>query len=121
MSNNANQTVRKPTYSSTTFIIIIGVLLLAFVIVYLYNSYKSASLLATNATIAYSICPSYWDSIGNSKCQNTNAIGSCSANAGSNIMDFGAKVFTNVNTGNYAKCKWANACNVTWSGIDRLC
>ena len=119
--SNANQPVKKSTYSSTTFIIIIGVLLLAYVIVYLYNNYKAASLLATSSTIAYSICPSYWDSIGNSKCKNTNSLGSCSTESGANIMDFSAKVFTNVNTGNYAKCKWANACNVTWSGIDRLC
>ena len=121
MNNNTNQTTKKPTYSSTTFIIIAGVLLLVFVIVYLYNSYKKASLLATSITVPYSICPSYWDSIGNSKCQNTNSLGSCSNTPGSNIMDFNSEVFTNPNTGNYAKCKWANACNVSWSGIDRMC
>jgi len=36
-------------------------------------------------------------------------------------MDFSGVIFTNANTGNYAKCKWAKACNVSWSGIDRLC
>ena len=25
------------------------------------------------------------------------------------------------NTGNYSKCKWASACGVSWSNIDRLC
>jgi len=120
MSNN-NQTVRKTTYSSTTFIIIAGVLGLIFVIIYLYNSYKATSLLATTATVAYATCPDYWDSIGNGKCQNTNSLGTCSKEVGSNIMDFSGEIFTNANTGKYAKCKWATACNVSWNNIDRLC
>jgi len=36
-------------------------------------------------------------------------------------MDFNSDVFTNVNSGNYAKCKWAKGCNVSWGSIDRLC
>ena len=66
-NNNNSKIIRKTNYSSTTFIVIIGVLSLAFVIVYLYNTYKAAKLLATSVTIPYSICPSYWDSIGNGK------------------------------------------------------
>ena len=120
-NNNNSKIIRKTNYSSTTFIVIIGVLSLAFVIVYLYNTYKAAKLLATSVTIPYSICPSYWDSIGNGKCQNTNAIGSCSKDKGSNIVDFSGEIFTNKNTGDYSKCKWANKCNVSWSGIDKLC
>ena len=122
MSNN-NQAVRKSTYSTTTVIIIVGVLALAFIIVYLYNYYKefSAKLLAANSTLSYTSCPDYWDSIGKSKCQNSNLLGSCSKSAGANIMDFSGEVFTNKNTGNYSKCKWAKACNVSWSNIDRLC
>ena len=119
--NNNVQATKKPTYSSTTFIIIAGVLILVFIIVYLYNSYKKASLLATTATVAYSICPNYWDSIGNGKCKNTNSLGSCSNTGGANVMDFSSEIFTNPNTGNYAKCKWANACNVSWSNIERMC
>lgn len=122
MSNN-NQPIRKSTYSTTTVFIIVGVLALVFIIIYLYNYYKTfaAKLLATTATKAFTSCPDYWDSIGNSKCQNTNLIGSCSKEKGANIMDFGGEVFKNKNTGNYSKCKWAKACNVSWNNVDRLC
>jgi hypothetical protein len=119
--SNANQTIRKTNYSSTTFIIIAGVLALAFIIIYMYNSYKASLLLATTATVPYSMCPNYWDSVGNGKCQNTNSLGTCSKDPGANTMDFSGEIFTNANTGNYAKCKWASACNVSWSNIDRLC
>ena len=50
-----------------------------------------------------------------------NALGSCSKTEGANVMDFGGEVFTNKNTGDYAKCKWAKSCNVSWGNIDRLC
>ena len=122
MSNNI-QPVRKSTYSTTTVFIIIGVLALIFIIIYLYNFYKAlaAQLLAAAKAQAYTSWPDYWDSIGKSQCQNSNAIGSCSKVPGANIMDFSSEVFTNTNTGNYSKCKWAKACNVSWSNIDRLC
>ena len=119
--NNTSQIPRKSTYSSTTFIIIIGCLSLLFIIIYSYNSYQEAKLLATSVTLPYASCPDYWDSIGTGRCQNSNALGKCSKDVGANIMDFSGEVFTNRNTGNYAKCKWANACNVSWSNIDRLC
>jgi len=121
ISNNSNQTPRKSTYTSTTFIIVICCLSLVFIAVYSYNYYKSIKLLATSITLPYASCPDYWDSIGNGRCQNTNALGSCSKDVGANIMDFSSEVFTNTNTGNYAKCKWATGCNVSWSNIDRLC
>lgn len=123
MNNNNNQTIRKQTYSSSTVLIVIAVLVLIGICIYLYNTYKEfkAKLLATNITLAYPACPDYWDTLGNGKCQNTNALGSCSTTSGSNIMDFSGEVFTNNNTGNYAKCKWAKACNVAWSNVDRLC
>ena len=122
MSNN-NQPIRQSTYSTTTVFIIVGVLALVFIIIYLYNYYKTfaAKLLATTATKALTSCPDYWDSIGNSKCQNTNLLGSCSKVKGANIMDFSGEIFTNKNTGNYSKCKWAKACNVSWNNVDRLC
>lgn len=122
MANN-NQTLKKPpaTYSSTTFFIIIGVLLLVFIIVYSYNKYKKNQLLTTSITLPYAMCPDYWDSIGNGKCQNTNNLGSCSKSPGNNIVDFSTEIFTNKNIGDYTKCKWANKCNVSWSNINRLC
>jgi len=120
MSNN-NQTIRKNTYSSTPFFIIVGVLSLLLIIVYLYNQYSKQKALATTVTKAYAMCPDYWDSIGNGKCQNTNLIGSCSKDPGNNIVDFNTEIFNNKNIGNYTKCKWANACNVSWGPINKLC
>ena len=123
MNNNNNHTVRRQTYSSTTVFIVVGVLVLVGICIYLYNTYKAfkAKLMATSITLAYPSCPDYWDSLGNGKCQNTNALGSCSTTKGANIMDFSGEIFTNNNTGNYAKCKWAKACNIAWSNIDRIC
>jgi len=121
--NNNNHTIRKQTYSSTTVLIVVAVLVIIGICIYLYNTYKDfkAKLLATNATVAYPACPDYWDSLGNSKCQNTNSLGSCSTTPGANTMDFSGEIFTNNNTGNYTKCKWAKACNIAWSNVDRLC
>ena len=120
MNNNNNQTVRKTTYTSDTFLLIVGILILIFIIIYIYNNYKSLYPTPTS-NIVYSQCPDYWDSIGNGKCQNTNKLGSCSNVDGANVMDFGGEVFTNMNTGNYAKCRWTQACNTSWGNIDRLC
>jgi hypothetical protein len=119
---NNNRPIRRQTYTSDTVMLIVGVLFLVGIGIYLYNNYKSLknSIMPT-ATVAMPQCPDYWDSIGNGQCQNTNALGSCSNTAGANKMNFGGEIFTNANTGNYAKCKWAKACNVSWGGIDRLC
>ena len=119
-NNTSNNTIRKSTYSSDTFILIIGLLLLIVIIIYIYNNYKSLIPTPTG-TIAYSACPDYWDSLGNGKCKNTNKIGSCSNQDGADIMDFGGEVFTNTNIGNYAKCRWTQSCNTSWGNIDRLC
>jgi hypothetical protein len=118
-NSSNNKTIRKSTYSSDTFILVIGFLLLIGMIIYIYNYYKS--LKGPTSTVAYTVCPDYWDSLGNGKCQNVNKIGSCSTEDGADIMDFGGEVFTNTNTGNYAKCRWTNSCNVSWGNIDRLC
>ena len=121
MNTNNNQTVRKSTYSSTTFIIIVGVLSVVFIGVYMYNAYKASLLLITSVTVPATMCPDYWDSLGNGKCKNSQYLGSCSKDEGANVMDFSGEIFTNQNTGNYSKCKWATACGVSWSGVDRLC
>ena len=119
MSNN-NQTIRKATYSSDTVIIIIGVLSLIFIIIYIYQNYKKM-LPSPTGNIISTTCPDYWESIGKNQCKNVNGLGSCSNTEGANIMDFGVDVFTNTNTGDYSKCKWAKSCNVSWGNIDRLC
>jgi hypothetical protein len=120
--NNNNQTIRKQHYTSTVVITIVGVLIFVGLCIYLYNVYKDfKDKLINKNEKTYASCPDYWDSIGNNKCQNSNMLGSCSNRPGSNIMDFSGEIFTNKNTGDYAKCKWANSCNLSWSGIDRIC
>jgi len=121
---NNSTPIRKTTYTTDKVIIIVGILGLIFIIVYIYNNYNKivASVMPTATGGALgATCPDYWDSIGNSKCQNTKKIGSCSKTDGADVMDFSSDVFTNVNMGNYAKCKWAKGCNVSWGGIDRVC
>lgn len=118
---NNNNSIRQSTYSSTTVIIILAILVLAFIIVYLYNNYKDSKKKVSEATRPIPMCPDYWDSIGNGKCQNTNSLGSCSKMPGANIMDFNSEVFTNKTGGDYAKCKWAKACNVSWANVNQLC
>jgi hypothetical protein len=124
MNNNSiPQKIRRTNYSTTTVIIIVSVLSLIFIGIYLYNYYKDlkATLLATNITKVAASCPDYWDSIGSGKCQNSKRLGSCSNTPDANIMDFSTDIFTNKSTGDYSKCKWSKACNISWSNIDRVC
>ena len=122
--NNNNKTIIKSTYTIDKVIIIVGILGLLYIIIYIYNNYNkiidSVLPTVTNGTLG-ATCPDYWDSIGDVKCKNTNKIGICSKIDGADVMDFNSDVFTNVNSGNYAKCKWAKGCNVSWGSIDRLC
>jgi hypothetical protein len=125
MNNNTNgnsNKIRKATFNTNTVIIAIGVLSLIFIIIYIYKSYKNLSITPTKTGAALgATCPDYWDSIGNGRCQNSKKIGSCSKMDGADVIDFSSEVFTNTNTGNYAKCRWAKGCNVSWGGIDRSC
>lgn len=109
-------------YSTTTVIYIIAFLSIALACIYLYNFYKTLKkqISATQANISTD-CPDYWESSGNGKCKNINALGSCANDVDSSTVDFSGELFTNNNTGNYAKCMWAKACNMSWSGIERLC
>ena len=120
---NNNNTVRQSTYSSTTVIIVLSILALAFIIVYLYNNYKDMKkkMMGPDITRPIAMCPDYWESLGNGKCKNVNAIGSCSKMPGADIMDFSSEVFTNKTTGDYAKCKWAKGCNVSWGTLNSMC
>lgn len=109
-------------YSTTTIIYVILFLVLALGIVYLWNFYKTfKSQLLPSQAMLKADCPDYWESIGDGKCQNVNVLGSCANQPGTNIVDFSGDIFTNSNTGDYAKCKWATACSMSWTGIDRVC
>jgi hypothetical protein len=120
---NSNTVIRKQHYTSTTVLVIVGVLGFTGLCIYLYNSYKEfkEKLKTKSKDAKFLECPDYWDTLGNGKCQNTKFLGGCSNKPGENIMDFGGEIFTNKNAGDYAKCKWASYCNVAWGGIDRLC
>jgi hypothetical protein len=131
-SNSTNTSLRSNTtpvsksllqnYSTTTVIYIIGFLSVALAIIYLYHFYKTLKnkISATQANISTD-CPDYWESSGNGKCKNVNLLGSCATSVDSSTVDFSGELFTNNNTGNYAKCMWAKACSMPWSGIERLC
>jgi hypothetical protein len=119
-TNTTNKTIRKATYTSDTIILIVGILLFIFIIIYIYRTFKSLTPVPTG-TIAYTVCPDYWDSVGDGKCQNTNKLGTCSNIDGADMMDFSSDIFKNTNTGNYAKCRWAQSCKVAWGNIDRVC
>ena len=64
-------------------------------------------------------CPDYWLMEGEGKCRNIHKLGKCALD-GDGIIDFNKKPFTGED-GNKNKCRIANACNVTWTGIDDKC
>ena len=109
-------------YTSTVVIYIIGLLGLVLMIVYFWNQYKAvqAQVAANTQERLMAPCPDYWQNVGDNKCQNVFKLGNC-ALADNSVMDFSDKVFQDVSTGNYAKCRWAKSCNVYWGNIDRLC
>ena len=122
-NSRAKQGFNMQSYaSSTTLIYVVFFLATGLAIVYLYNFYKSIQTsVQTKITNIYADCPDYWESIGNNRCRNVNFLGSCALIPGDNIVDFSGEIFTNKNTGNYAKCKWSQGCDAPWSGIQRLC
>lgn len=108
--------------SSTLVVYIVTFLAIGLGIIYLVNYYRSIkAVVQSTAANVYPDCPDYWESIGKGRCRNTNFLGACANVAGANVVDFGGEIFTNANTGAYAKCKWAQACSTAWSGVDRLC
>lgn len=108
--------------TTTTFIYIMAILAIVFMIVYFYNEYKKMQEMKVKDIDEkyYSECPDYWNTVGKNKCQNVNKLGKCAVKENT-VMDFNDPVFLNTSTGNYAKCKWAKDCNVYWGNISRLC
>ena len=114
----------KSNFSSTTVVVIIGILSVTILAIYIYNMYKDMKeQVLDNAKnqVLPAECPDYWVSLGNKKCKNVMKLGKCNKSEGSDVIDFDNVVFTNSNTGDYAKCKWARACDVYWGVIDRAC
>lgn len=113
-----------PNYTSTTAMVMVGVIGLSILSIYFYNMYKdfkAKSLEEAKNNIKPPECPDYWVSLGNKKCKNTMKLGKCNRTDGNDVIDFNNVIFTNANTGDYSKCKWARACDVYWSGVDRAC
>lgn len=111
------------TYATTTvFIYVIGLLALILIIVYFYNEYKAirAKDAEKQQDTYYAPCPDYWENVGKSKCQNVFGIGKCAVKDNT-LVDFDDTVFNNKISGNYAKCKWAKGCGISWNNIERLC
>ncbi len=112
--------------TTTTFIYMIGIIVVLWVGIFLYNQYKKwkVGLSILSATKEGNIileCPDYWETVGINKCKNINKIGTCNIDPSNNIMDFNDEIFTNPDSGEYSKCRFAKDCNIVWGGVDKAC
>lgn len=105
---------------SQSVIYIIAVLIFLYTIIYYYRQYKKGKPVAEKRIRAE--CPDYWSVEGPSRCRNLKKLGKClTSGPEGGLMDFDNDYFNNINTGNYAKCRWAKKCHVAWDGIDQIC
>ena len=117
----------KMQMSNELFIYIVGILIVIGAAYYIWKQYTAwyAKFQETDKQKLEQAkmleCPDYWETIGKNKCKNVNNIGRCSIDPSNNVMDFNDEIFTNTQSGDYSKCKWAKQCNVIWGGIDKLC
>ncbi len=101
-------------------IYIITVFIFLYVILYYYRQYKKGK--GVKEKIIRAECPDYWSVEGPNKCRNIKKLGKClTSGPEGGIIDFDNDYFNNINTGNYAKCRWAKKCHVAWDGIDQIC
>ncbi len=100
-----------------------GIVLFFVIIIYYYKQYASeVKSKVKGDKIIRAECPDYWLVEGPSKCRNANKMGLCFKNGDNGgLMDFDTDFFKNPQTGNYAKCRWAKKCHVSWDGIDDIC
>ncbi len=106
---------------SQSVIYIIAVLIFIYIIIYYYNQYRQAKNTKPDKIIRAE-CPDYWSVEGPNRCRNTKKLGKCfTSGSEGGLMDFDNDYFNNINTGNYAKCRWAKKCHVAWDGIDQIC
>ena len=104
-------------------IYIFGIFLFLFVIIYYYRQYsQKVNQKKDIDKIIRAECPDYWMVEGSSKCRNSNKLGKClTQGTEGGLMDFDTDFFNNPDTGNYAKCRWAKKCHVSWDGVDQIC
>ncbi len=104
-------------------IYIFGIFFFVFILIHYYRQFsKQVDASKKNETIIRAECPDYWLVEGPSKCRNSNKLGKClTRGTEGGLMDFDTDYFNNEETGNYAKCRWAKKCHVSWDGIDNIC
>lgn len=108
------------------------VIVLAIIIIILFTVYlfldvfkKKINKKSNNVNkkkVEYNYCPDFFEKIkenGQNYCVNTYNLGSCQFI--NNRKNFDDTIFTNKISGNKNKCKFAKKCDLSWSGIDRLC
>ena len=100
-----------------------GIVLFFVIIIYYYKQYASeVKSKVRGDKIIRAECPDYWLVEAPLKCRNANKMGLCFKNGDNGgLMDFDTEFFKNPQTGNYAKCRWAKKCHVSWDGIDDIC
>ena len=132
---NNNKTTTTTSYLTTnTFILVIGILCIVLAAVYFYNQYKAVQKkIKANERKEHlpNDCPDYWiinnqqhnkkGELTSIKCNNKHKLGICALNPNENSFTFGDEIFTNPNTKDLARCKWAKQCQVAWTGYDHLC
>jgi hypothetical protein len=103
-------------------IYIFGGFLFLFIIIHYYRQYTSnATKEQDKLTRIQTECPDFWVVEESNKCRNTHKLGKCLTRDNGGLMDFNTDYFQNKDSGNYAKCRWAKTCNVSWDGIDHIC
>ena len=119
--------------TSNVFIIVIIVIFIIYTLYYIYsvmNAVKKNRNKKAKANLTSGVCPNYWESVKVTKdiegnlihtCRNKHFLGSCSLTPGQNEFTFSDDIFTNSQTSDMAKCKFAKQCDLTWTGYDNLC
>lgn len=114
------------------FVIIFAILATALLIYLLLETYNKIrkQLYAKDKVKYEQLCPDYWevveqkfDDAGNTisvECKNVHKMGKCAVE-GRNTFIFEDEIFTNPETRDVSKCKWAKRCGVTWQGFDGYC
>ena len=104
-------------------IYIFGGFLFLFIIIHYYRQYSShASKENKGPKRIRPQCPVYWVQESNGKCRNVHKLGRClTRGERGGLMDFSGDYFQNRDSGNYAKCKFARNCGISWDGIDSIC
>ena len=62
-------------------------------------------------------CPDYWTMEKEGVCRNVNNLGTCAKDS---TIDFNNEQFKG-RDGDLNKCRFAQNCNISWTGIDKLC